>query len=281
VQATLDHAVIARDPFVLAAAGHPLARRHPAASPAVLSGVSVLPLDDGHCFRDQALRLCTERGARARAARAGRRHDPRGNRPAASDGNCTGSAPRLSAGPCRRWTICRGGGPMARTAMVHVRRIDHAIVVVRGFRVMLDVDLAALYGVSTRALVQAVKRNKERFPGDFVLKLTADEVEILRSQSVISKSAHGGRRSAPYAFTEQGVAMLSSVLRSRRAVRANIEIMRAFVRLRQMLRPTAALMRKIGEMERKYDSQFSVVFEAIRDLMRPSAASRRRIGFRA
>ena len=169
---------------------------------------------------------------------------------------------------------------MARTALVKVRRIEQTIAAVRGCRVILDADLATLYGVSTRVLVQAVKRNPARFPRDFMLKLTPDEVGILRSQSVISRSAHGGRRSAPYAFTEQGVAMLSSVLRSPRAVRVNIEIMRAFVRLRQMLRPTATLIRKIDEMERKYDIQFSVVFEAIRDLMRPPAAARRRIGFR-
>jgi hypothetical protein len=169
---------------------------------------------------------------------------------------------------------------MARTALVKVRRIEQTIAAVRGCRVILDADLATLYGVSTRVLVQAVKRNPARFPRDFMLKLTPDEVGILRSQSVISRSAHGGRRSAPYAFTEQGVAMLSSVLRSPRAVRVNIEIMRAFVRLRQMLRPTATLIRKIDEMERKYDTQFSVVFEAIRDLMRPPAAARRRIGFR-
>jgi len=169
---------------------------------------------------------------------------------------------------------------MARPTLVKVRRIEHAIVAVRGCRVILDVDLAALYGVSTRVLVQAVKRNHARFPADFMLKLTANEVEILRSQSVISRSAHGGRRFAPYAFTEQGVAMLSSVLRSPRAVRVNIEIMRAFVRLRQMVRPTATLIRKIDEMERKYDTQFSVVFEAIRDLARPPVAPRRRIGFR-
>ncbi|HXI31212.1 MAG TPA: ORF6N domain-containing protein [Vicinamibacterales bacterium] len=169
---------------------------------------------------------------------------------------------------------------MARTALVKVRRIEQTIAAVRGCRVILDADLATLYGVSTRVLVQAVKRNPARFPRDFMLKLTPDEVGILRSQSVISRSAHGGRRSAPYAFTEQGVAMLSSVLRSPRAVRVNIEIMRAFVRLRQMLRPTATLIRKIDEMERKYDTQFSVVFEAIRDLMRPPVAARRRIGFR-
>jgi ORF6N domain-containing protein len=169
---------------------------------------------------------------------------------------------------------------MAKSALVSVRRVEQAIVVVRGRNVILDVELAMLYGVSTRALVQAVKRNQERFPPDFMVQLTADDVDILRSQSVISRSAHGGRRSAPYAFTEQGVAMLSSVLRSPRAIRANIEIMRAFVRLRRMLRPTAALIKKIGQMERKYDAQFGVVFEAIRDLMRPPVIARKRIGFR-
>jgi ORF6N domain len=169
---------------------------------------------------------------------------------------------------------------MRKPTLVKARRIEHAIVIVRGLRVLLDADLAALYGVSTRALVQAVKRNRERFPRDFMLELTDDDVEILRSQSVISSSDHGGRRYAPYAFTEQGVAMLSSVLRSRRAIRANIEIMRAFVRLRRLLRPTAALVRKIDAMEDKYDTQFGVVFEAIRDLMRPPSPPRRRIGFR-
>jgi len=113
-----------------------------------------------------------------------------------------------------------------------------------------------------------------------MLQLTDDDVEILRSQSVISSSDHGGRRYAPYAFTEQGVAMLSSVLRSKRAIHANIEIMRAFVRLRRLLRPTDELVKKIDEMEDKFDTQFGVVFEAIRDLMRPPPASRRRIGFR-
>jgi ORF6N domain-containing protein len=169
---------------------------------------------------------------------------------------------------------------MGKPALVKARRIEQAIVIVRGIRVLLDADLAALYGVSTRVLVQAVKRNRKRFPKDFMLQLTDDEVEILRSQSVISSSDHGGRRYAPYAFTEQGVAMLSSVLRSKRAIHANIEIMRAFVRLRRLLRPSDALAKKIDEMEEKYDTQFGVVFEAIRDLMRPPPASRHRIGFR-
>jgi ORF6N domain len=169
---------------------------------------------------------------------------------------------------------------MRKTTLVKARRIEHAIVIVRGLRVLLDADLAALYGVSTRALVQAVKRNRERFPKDFMLELTDDDIEVLRSQSVISRSDHGGRRYAPYAFTEQGVAMLSSVLRSERAIRANIEIIRAFVRLRRMLRPTAALVKKVNEMEEKYDTQFGIVFDAIRELMRPPAVRRRRIGFR-
>jgi ORF6N domain-containing protein len=158
-------------------------------------------------------------------------------------------------------------------------RIDRVIVVVRGVRVILDADLAAMYGVSTRVLVQAVKRNPERFPKDFLLRLMPAEVRGLRSQNVISSLRHGGRRTPPYAFTEQGVAMLSSVLRSPKAIRVNIEIMRAFVRLRQMLHPTAVLARKIDGLERKYDGQFSVVFGAIRRLMLPSA--RARIGFRA
>jgi hypothetical protein len=145
----------------------------------------------------------------------------------------------------------------------------------------MDTDLASMYGVSTRALVQAVKRNRSRFPKDFMVKLTMKEFAILRSQSVISRSKHGGRRTAPYAFTEQGVAMLSSVLHSPRAIRVNIEIMRAFVRLRQLLHPTAALAKKLDALETKCETQFSVVFEALRELMAPPAPSRKRIGFRA
>ena len=138
-----------------------------------------------------------------------------------------------------------------------------------------------MYGVTTRALVQAVKRSRRRFPKDFVVKLTKEDLAILRSQSVISRSGHGGRRTVPYAFTEQGIAMLSSVLHSPRAIGVNIEIMRAFVRLRQFLHPTAALAKKLDELETKYDTQFSVVFQAIRELMAPPASSRKRIGFRA
>jgi hypothetical protein len=134
--------------------------------------------------------------------------------------------------------------------------------------------------VSTGVLVQAVKRNVERFPGDFMFQLTSDEFDDLKSQSVTS-SSWGGRRSPPYAFTEQGVAMLSSVLRSRRAVRANVEIMRAFVRLRQVLATHADLARKLDALEKRYDSQFKFVFAAIRELMAPPPPSRKgRIGFR-
>ena len=146
---------------------------------------------------------------------------------------------------------------------------------------MLDADLATLYGIDTRELVQAVRRNAERFPADFIFQLAPHELELLRSQIVISKTGRGGRRTAPYAFTEEGVAMLSSVLRSRRAVKVNIEIMRAFVRLRRMLQSNAELAKKLDELEAKYDAQFRVVFQAIRELMMPPPASRKRIGFRS
>jgi hypothetical protein len=161
--------------------------------------------------------------------------------------------------------------------------IDRKILLLRGERVMLDADLAALYGVATRELVQAVKRNRARFPADFMFQLTPDEHARLRSQTVISNlgSKRGGRRTAPYAFTEQGVAMLSSVLRSARAVQVNVEIMRAFVRLRELLSTHADLARKLAGLEKKYDAQFRVVFDAIRELMAPPAKPRRPIGFRS
>jgi len=158
-------------------------------------------------------------------------------------------------------------------------RVERKILLLRGERVMLDADLAALYGVPTKALIQAVKRNRARFPADFMFELTAEEGARLRSQIVTSKSGRGGRRTLPYAFTEQGVAMLSSVLRSARAVAVNVEIMRAFVRLREMLAGHADLARKLAALERKYDTQFKVVFDAIRELMEPPVKPRRRIGF--
>jgi hypothetical protein len=144
---------------------------------------------------------------------------------------------------------------------------------------MLDADLAGLYGVETGALTRAVRRNANRFPTDFMFRLTKQEFEDLRRQSGIS-SKWGGRRYAPYAFTEQGVAMLSSVLRSERAVLVNIEIMRAFVQLRQMLASHADLARKLAELERKYDAQFKIVFDAIREMMQPQyAGGKNPIGF--
>lgn len=134
---------------------------------------------------------------------------------------------------------------------------------------ILDSDLASLYGVSTKALTQAVRRNLARFPEDFAFQLSPDEVAILRSQNVTSSSSWGGRRYPPLAFTEHGVAMLSSVLRSPRAVLVNIEIMRTFVRLRRLLASHADLARKLAALELRYDAQFRVVFDAIRALMEP------------
>ena len=162
---------------------------------------------------------------------------------------------------------------------VPAERILHSIQVFRGDRVLLDSDLAALYGVETRVLVQAVKRNAERFPDDFMFQLTQQEWTGLKSQSVIS-SSWGGRRIAPYAFTELGVAMLSSVLNSERAIQVNISIMRAFTLLHGMLASHADLARKLESLERKYDGQFRAVFEAIRDLMTPPAPAKKPIGFR-
>jgi hypothetical protein len=160
--------------------------------------------------------------------------------------------------------------------------IERRIARVRGHKVLFDADLAVLYGVDTRVLVQAVKRNASRFPPDFMFRLDAEEATRLRSQIVISNGrARGGRRHSPYVFTEQGVAMLSSVLRSPRAIQANIQIMRAFVRLRELMVTHAALMRKIDAMEKKYDSRFTAVFAAIRELMSADETRRRRpIGFR-
>jgi hypothetical protein len=165
-------------------------------------------------------------------------------------------------------------------SLVLAQRIEAAILLIRGHKVLLDLDLAALYGVTTGNLNKAVARNRKRFPGDFMFRLTQEEFAILRSQIGIS-SSWGGRRYPPCAFTEQGVAMLSSVLRSQRAVEVNIEIMRAFVRLRRILSSHAALARRLDALERKYDERFKVVFDAIRALMAgPPADEKPRIGFR-
>ncbi|HXO22217.1 MAG TPA: ORF6N domain-containing protein [Thermoanaerobaculia bacterium] len=165
-----------------------------------------------------------------------------------------------------------------RKKEVALARIESAILELRGQRVMLDADLAALYEVETRALVQAVKRNRGRFPADFLFQLGREELENLRSQIVMS-SFWGGRRRPPYAFTEQGVAMLSSVLKSRRAVEVNVEIMRAFVRLRRILSSHEILARRIDELEARYDDRFKGVFDALRQLMAQPKRARKRIGF--
>jgi ORF6N domain len=165
------------------------------------------------------------------------------------------------------------------SVLVPRERIEQTILLIRGHRVMLSTDLADLYAVEPRVLIQAVKRNRDRFPRDFMFQLTEQEFDHLKSQFVIS-SWGGLRRAYPYAFTEQGVAMLSSVLRSKRAVQVNIGIMRAFVRLREMIGSNKALARRLVELEKKYDGQFRVVFEAIRELMAEPEPKSRRIGFK-
>jgi ORF6N domain len=144
---------------------------------------------------------------------------------------------------------------------------------------MLDADLAVLYGVSTKRLNEQVRRNRSRFPDDFMFQLTAEEVRSLRSQFATSKQGRGGRRYAPLVFTEQGIAMLSTVLNSERAIQVNIEIMRSFVRLREMIATHKDLARKLEALERRYDAQFKVVFDAIRELMAPPESKKRKIGF--
>ena len=158
-------------------------------------------------------------------------------------------------------------------------QVERNILLIRGHRVMLDTDLAKLYRVPTKAINQAVKRNTNRFPVDFMFQLTSEETTALRSQFVTSKN-RGGRQYRPYAFTEQGVAMLSSVLHSERAIQVNIAIMRAFVQLREMIGSNKELARRLNELEKKYDSQFRVVFEAIRELMAEPESKVKRIGFK-
>jgi len=165
--------------------------------------------------------------------------------------------------------------------------LGNRIQFIRGHRVMLDADLAALYGVQTKVLVQAVKRNLPRFPIDFMFQLSGDEWANLKSQFVTSSPGHGGRRTAPYAFTEQGVAMLSSVLGSERAIAVNIEIMRAFVRLRDLLASNKELAKRFAELEQRlerkldsHDQAIAGILDAIRQLMTPQPGPpKRRIGF--
>jgi hypothetical protein len=164
------------------------------------------------------------------------------------------------------------------SSLVPIERIEKRILLLRGHKVMLSTDLAEIYGVEPKVLVQAVKRNRERFPEDFMFQLNDKEFENLKSQ-IVTSSWGGLRRARPYAFTEQGVAMLSSVLNSKRAVQVNIEIMRAFVRLREMITSNKELAKRLVELEKKYDAQFKVVFDAIRELMAPPKTPARRIGF--
>jgi hypothetical protein len=156
--------------------------------------------------------------------------------------------------------------------------VAQLVFFIRGEKVMLDADLARLYGATTGNLNKAVKRNQARFPGDFMFQLTEEEMENLIFQSGRSKG-RGGRRHRPYAFTEQGVAMLSSVLNSERAMQVNIAIMRTFVQLRRLMDSNADLARKIEGLEKKYDEKFAVVFAAIKQLITPAEPAKKRIGF--
>lgn len=170
--------------------------------------------------------------------------------------------------------------PGNTVSIIPAERIQNCIYLIRKHKVILDSDLAQLYEVETGALVRAVKRNIERFPTDFMFQLTKSEYEtFLRCQTGISKEGRGGRRYMPYAFTEQGVAMLSSVLRSKRAVEVNIAIMRTFVKLREILAGNKALRRKIEAMERQYDEQFKLVFNVLSEMVMQTPKSKSQIGY--
>ncbi len=166
----------------------------------------------------------------------------------------------------------------SKTAFIPAERIEQTILWIRGHKVMLDIDLAKLYQVKTFRLNEAVKRNAMRFPEDFMFQLTSDEKEQVIANcdhlQTLKFSPH-----LPYAFTEQGIAMLSSVLRSERAILVNIEIMRTFVRLKKLLTSHAELSHKINGLEKKYDAQFKIVFDAIRQMLNPPEKPKRRIGF--
>ncbi|MGH2905091.1 MAG: ORF6N domain-containing protein [Solirubrobacteraceae bacterium] len=176
--------------------------------------------------------------------------------------------------------------PASSLELIPIPAIQQRILVVRERHVMLDEDLAELYGVETRSLVQQVTRNRDRFPPDFMFRLTKDEAAALRSQSVMSNTGRGGRRYAPYVFTEQGVAMLSSVLRSKRAVAVNIAIMRVFVELRRAAASYTVIARRLEDLERdtmaklgEHDEQLDAIFRALEQLIAPPPQPKRRIGF--
>ncbi len=166
-------------------------------------------------------------------------------------------------------------------ATIPIERVEQAIFVIRGERVIIDSDLAKLYGVTTARLNQQVRRNGERFPADFMFELTKGENESLMLQFATSKGGRGGRRKLPLVFTEHGAIMAANVLNSKRAVKTSVQVVRAFVRLRRMLVSNAELARKLEELEKKYDAQFKVVFDAIRQLMTPPEPKRKQIGFHA
>jgi len=162
--------------------------------------------------------------------------------------------------------------------IVPIEVIEKKILFIGGQKVLLDSDLAALYGVTTKRLNEQVRRNMKRFPADFMYQLSREEFESLKSHFATS-SSWGGRRTRPYVFTEQGIAMLSSVLTSQRAIQVNIEIMRTFVKLREMISSHKDLARKLNELEKKYDGQFQIVFEAIKRLMEIEEKPKKKIGF--
>jgi ORF6N domain len=170
---------------------------------------------------------------------------------------------------------------MTKSDLILSERIANSIYLIRGERVMLDRDLAALYGVETKVLKQAVRRNINRFPEDFMFVLNQVEFRNWRSQFVTSKADRQGLRHPPMAFTEHGIVMLSSVLNSERAIDVNIEITRAFVKLRKIVASHADLSRRLDELEKTYDQRFRVVFNAIRTLISPSRVKRKQIGFRS
>ncbi len=162
-------------------------------------------------------------------------------------------------------------------SLVPVEIIERKILLIRGKKVILDADLAELYGVETKALKRSVKRNIDRFPEDFLIQITSEEFESLRYHFGTSK--RGGVRYLPYAFTENGVTMLSSILNSKRSIQVNIQIMRTFTRLREIMASHKDLARRLDELEKKYDGQFKIVFDALRALVAPPVKPKRKIGF--
>ena len=166
-------------------------------------------------------------------------------------------------------------------SVVPVEAIERKILLIRGRKVMLDSDLAKLYGVPTFRFNEQVRRNLKRFPEDFMFQLTKDEHRSLISQFAISKIGRGGRRFLPYVFTEHGALMAANVLKSEKAIEASIYVVRAFAKLREMIASHKDLARRLAELEKKYDAQFKVVFDAIRQLMEPFPSKPRRIGFHA